>query len=138
MEGAARAGCKGVLDVVVAPAPPPQPIPQKIRSRERAPAAAMFALRGNRSVLCLACRNAAKIAASRRMAIHGAVGNGGEVGMRENGAICETPKVLTETVNETGLPFETGRLPGTVHVDPKGAPEQLKERVPLKPAPGTA
>ena len=57
--------------------------------------------------------------------------------MRKSGATWDAPSVLTETVKETALP-ETGRLAGTVHVAPYGAPEQVNDNVPLKPEPGVA
>jgi len=41
-----------------------------------------------------------------------------------------------ETVKETGLPLVTDRAEGTVQVAPKGAPEQVKDKVPVKPTPG--
>ena len=44
--------------------------------------------------------------------------------------------MLTETVKETALPLETAKLAGTVQTAPKGAPEQVKFNVPLKPVPG--
>ena len=53
-------------------------------------------------------------------------------------AACEAPRVVIETVNGAAAPLETLTLVGTVHVAPKGAPEQVKERVPVKPAPGVA
>src|SRR5208283_1015878 len=48
-------------------------------------------------------------------------------GARETGSICDAPRVLTETVNDTGLPFVTGRVAGTEHVAPNGTPEHPKD-----------
>jgi hypothetical protein len=52
------------------------------------------------------------------------------------GVSPEAARVLMDTVKETALPLVTGKVAGTVHVAPKGAPEQVKAKVPLKPAPG--
>lgn len=49
---------------------------------------------------------------------------------------CDAASVLMVTVKDAGLPLDTDKVVGTVQVAPKGAPEQLKARVPLKPAPG--
>lgn len=140
IEGAARTGSREAFVEVAAPPPPPQPMPERIRDNERAIAAAMFTVRGNPYSLLRDCmeRRAAEMAASRIMATHGEEGRSGEEGMGENGATWDAPRVLTEIVKETAPPLEMGRLPGTVQAAPKGTPEQLKESVPLKPAPGMA
>lgn len=39
---------------------------------------------------------------------------------------------------EAAVPLETETLLGTVQMAAKGTPEQVKARVPLKPAPGVA
>jgi hypothetical protein len=52
------------------------------------------------------------------------------------GVSCDAASVLIVTVKEAGLPLDTDNVAGTVHVAPKGAPEQAKAKVPLKPAPG--
>ena len=46
------------------------------------------------------------------------------------------PAVETDTVNGAGAPFAMVTEEGTWHVALRGAPLQVSETVPLKPAPG--
>jgi hypothetical protein len=61
------------------------------------------------------------------------VDDGGRAGV---GVSSDAARVLTETLKETALPLVTGKVAGTVQLAPKGAPEQVNAKVPLKPAPG--
>lgn len=75
---------------------------------------------------------------SRATTIKGVRGQQGGGGSGEKGRSCDAPKVLTEMLKGTAVPAERGKLVGTAQLAPKGAPEHVKLKVPLKPAPGMA
>jgi hypothetical protein len=121
-----------------APAPP-QPMPQKIRRKERAVASAGVTASGKRNRPRGYAAEANSKAKTKRLTTNQRHRFCmGDVGTREIGIIWDAARVLMLTVNGAGLPLDTDKVAGTVHVAPKGAPEQVNASVPLKPGPGVA
>ena len=57
-------------------------------------------------------------------------------GVNENGGADALPLVVTITVNGTALPFEICNVGGNSQVAAAGAPLQVREILPVYPAPG--
>lgn len=127
---------------VTAALPPPQPVRinemQKIGAARTPQSAKRFLRTTGRSTSAFLLENAntKKRSASKIGAGKGTRKTGG---MRSgaNGGSSAEPLVVTVTVKVAG-PLASETLAGTWQTAPRGAPLQLRETVPVKPAPGVS